>query len=1182
MSFFDYVTLVVRLLQREGEVTYRTLQREFGFDAAFLDDLRHELIYRGVARDRAGEGLEWSGVAEDTQSPTSLRAYPVVRLGLLPPLNQLADDEQEPEIARFPPTTRPSELPSSLSLPINTRPLSNSASPATPNWVVPEAERRQLTVMFCEFVSLSSHPQHLDPETLREAIQTSLEAAAYIIDQYQGYIAQYLDDGLLVYFGYPSAHEDDARRAVHTALGIIGKMETLHSRFGVDTSISFAARLSIHTGPVVVGDMGGGNWHEQLALGATPNIAARLQHLAMPNTVVLSAVTARLVHVTFALKTLGMQVLRGVPQPIEAWQVEGVQVPEDDDGAYPQDRTALLVGRDEEKGLLLRRWYQSKEGHGQVVVLSGEAGIGKTSLVENLRAEVIQEGLSHLTLRCSPYHQNSALYPVIEHIYQVFKMTRGEASDLKLAKLKRGLKPYRFATDDVITRFAQLLSIPLPEDHDPSLEIPSTQQRQQTLDALVAWQLEAAERQPFLMVFEDLHWADPSTLDVLGLLIEQAPTVAVLTVCTFRPEFIPPWPLRSHMTPLTLNRLDRSQVELLLNQLAMGKRLPPTAVQHIVEKTDGVPLYVEELTKMLLESDMLCEETDHYRLRGQLSEVMIPATLHDSLMARLDRLPTVREVAQLGAVLGREFAYEMLQPLAALTAIEETRLQDGLSKLVDAELLYQRGRPPRAKYTFKHALVRDAAYQSLLRRTRQYYHERVAQLLVTDFPALVESEPEVIAHHYTEAGSTEPALAYWCQAGQRAIQRSANLEAIEHLSRGLSILSALPDASSYVEQELQLHTTLGPAYMAAKGYAADEVEQSYLRARELCEQVGETRQLFQTMLGLWNVYLVRAEIARARDLAEQCLALGQKMQDELRLQQAHYVLGNTLFHSGVFVTAREHLERSLTLYNDRYHHARAVQNPGVVSLSYLAWTLWHLGFPDQALQRSQDALELARELAHPYSLTFALDFSAWLYQFRGEGSAARQDVQAAIALATEQSFPLWLAMGMPLAGWVEVEQEQREAGLLQLQKGMTAFEGTGAQVFWPNMLILLADSYAQLGRIETGLTTVEAALTTIENNGERVSEAELYRIKGELLLQQSLTQDAQAEYCFVNSLAISRRQQAKMLELRASVNLGRLWQRQGRIEPARELLGTVYHWFTEGFETVDLKAAKTLLNELEQ
>ena len=521
-----------------------------------------------------------------------------------------------------------------------------------------------MTVLFCDLVDSTRLSQQLDPEDLRQVVRAYQETAAAVIQRFEGHIAQYLGDGLLVYFGYPRAHEDDAQRAVHTGLGIVEAMGTLNSRLQAEYGVALAVRLGLHTGPVVVGAMGGGGRHEHLALGETPNIAARLEGLAAPNTVVISAVTAQLVQRAFALEALGTQALKGITAPMGVWRVVGpLETLHEAATPAPEDVMKPLVGRGEELGLMVRRWEQSKAGQGQVVLISGEAGIGKSALVDTLRAHVRREGLTRVTVRCSPYHTNSALYPVMAHVQQVVRLARDDTAAEKLTKLEQALQPLSLPLHEVVPLMAALLAVPLPDGRYPPLHLTPLQQRQQTYDALVAWILEEAERQPVLMVWEDLHWADPSTLELLGLFIDQAPTAPLLHLLTFRPEFVPPWPPRSHMTPLTLHRLERPQVEAMIARLANGKTLPVEVIEHIVSKTDGVPLFIEELTKMLLESTLLREEADHYALTGPLAAVTIPTTLYDSLMARLDRLPTVREVAQLGAVLGREFSYELLHAL---------------------------------------------------------------------------------------------------------------------------------------------------------------------------------------------------------------------------------------------------------------------------------------------------------------------------------------------------------------------------------------------------------------------------------------------------------------------------------------------------------------------------------------
>jgi predicted ATPase len=638
------------------------------------------------------------------------------------------------------------------------------------------------------------------------------------------------------------------------------------------------------------------------------------------------------------------------------------------------------------------------------------------------------------------------------------------------------------------------------------------------------------------------------------------------------------------MTPLTLNRLERPQVEAMIKYLAGGKALPAEVGEHIVARTDGVTLFVEELTKMLLESDLLREDADHYALTGRLSEVTIPATLQDSLMARLDRVPAVREVAQLGAVLGREFAYEVLK---GLTTIEESTLQERLAQLVSAELLYQRGRPPRARFFFKHALIRDAAYESLLRSTRQHYHQQIAELFEGQFPDLVETQPELVAHHYTEAGLSERAIGYWQRAGQRAVERSAHAEAVGHLNKGLEVGATLPETPERARQELTLQTTLGPALIATKGYTAAEVERAYARARELCEAVGDTPQLFLVLRGLQVFYIVRGELHKARELSEQMLTLAQGQDDRALQVGAHLALGQTLLFLGEPVSARENLEQGWARYDVQLHRFEDWPggHPAVQCLTVGAWALWVLGYPDQALHRSREGLNLAQELSHPFSLAFAHSQAAVLHLTRGDPQAALKQAEAGVTLATEQEFPFVVASCTSLLGAALAALGRDGEGVRQMRQGLAALQAMGSPLGLPSGLALLATRYGKIGEIDEGLATLAEALHLVEKNGERLWEAELHRLKGELTLQsgdQSSVSRAQneAEECFQKALNIARRQQGKSLELRAATSLSRLWHQQGKRDEARELLSETYGWFTEGFDTEDLREAKALLDEL--
>ena len=991
-----------------------------------------------------------------------------------------------------------------------------------------EAERRQLTVLFCDLVGSTQLSGQLDPEDLRAVVRAYQEAAAAVVQQYAGHIAQYLGDGLLVYFGYPTAHEDDPRRAVYAGLGIVEAIAALNTGLMGQYAVQLAVRLGIHTGPVVVGVMGGGGRHEHLALGETPNIAARLEGLAPANAVVISAVTARLVRGAFALEDVGTHTLRGIAEPMTITRVRGLLPTPSPDEEFVTPTVPVLVGREEESGLLRRRWSQSQAGLGQVVFVSGEAGIGKSALVEGLRAQVRAEGLPRIAFRCSPYHTASALYPVITYLEHLWQFAPDDGPVTRLIKLEAGLRPSNLPLAEAVPLFAGLLAVPLPAERYAPLTGTPQHQKQQTLDVLVAWLAAQAERQPVLVVWEDLHWADPTTLELLGLVIEQAPTVPMLHVLTSRPTFSPPWPPRSHLTSLVLNRLERRQVEALIAHRVAGKALPAEVMQHIVTKTDGVPLYVEELTKMLLASPLLREEAGQHVLTGPLRTATIPDTLQDALMARLDQLAVAKEVAQLGAVLGREFTYDLVR---AISNRDEDTLQAGLGQLVAAELLYQRGRPPRARYVFKHALIQDAAYASLLKSTRQQVHQRIAQVLEAQFPELVTTQPELLAHHLTEAGHSAQAVGYWQRAGERAVARSAQLEAISHLKTGLAVLQTLPETTERIQQELLLQTTLGPALTNTKGFAAPEVEQAYARARALCERVSDAPQQFSVLRGLWQFYNGRGSYQTARELGEQCLQLAQQGTDSSRLLEGHHTLWTTSFLTGELALARTHLEQGLALYDLQQHRPLSVlygHDPGVCCRGGAAVVLWLLGYPDQALGHLHATHTLAQELAHPSSLAFAKMLTAIAYQLRRDTDAAHEQAEALIALATEQGFALFLAIGGVLRGGTRPALGQPGERIGEIRQDLAAERETGSAVWEPYFLGLLADVYAQEGQVEAGLATLDEALAATEATGQRLVEAELYRLRGSLLLRQPGTSLTEVETWLQRALDVARRQEAKI------------------------------------------------------
>lgn len=759
---------------------------------------------------------------------------------------------------------------------------------------------------------------------------------------------------------------------------------------------------------MVVGDMGGRGRQERLALGATPNVAARLEDLATPNTVVMSAATYQLVRGYFAVTDLGPHALKGVAAPVQAYQVL------QESGLQHRFEVATMhgltpfVGRDAEVTLLDERWRHVRDGMGQAALLSGEAGIGKSRLVQMLKERIARESHTLMEYRCSPYYQHSAFYPIVDYFERTLGFDRQDRPADKLMKLEAALALLALPLGTTVPLLATLLSIPCG-DADTALDLTPQQQRQQTLTAILGIVLALAEQQPVLMIVEDLHWVDPSTLELLDLLIDQAPALSLFMVLTCRPTFRHSWGLRTHLTPLMLNRLARDQVAQIVARVAGGKHLPSAVVHHIVTQTDGVPLFIEELTKAILESGLLRETDGHYELTGPLSAVAIPTTLQDSLMARLDRLGTAKGIAQWGATLGRQFPYVLLQ---AVSQREEVTLQRELGRLIEAELLYQRGVVPQATYLFKHALIQEAAYQSLLRSTRQYYHQRAARVLTEQFPETAATHPELIAHHYTEAACHEQAVPYWQRAGQHAIERSAHVEAVAHLTHGLDVLMTLPDTRERARHELALRLALGTSLSVTKGWPAPEVGKAYSRAQDLCQQVGETAQLFPVLWGLWHFHAVRGEPQTARELGEQLLTLAQQHQEPAYFLAAHFMLGGALTNLGALEPALTHWEQTFALYDPQQHHALTYlfgADPGVFSLAYASHTLWLRGYPEQALMRSRQALELAQNLSHPFSLALARCYAAMLHQFRREPRLVQQQAEAAMTLCSEQGFTYYLA-----------------------------------------------------------------------------------------------------------------------------------------------------------------------------
>jgi class 3 adenylate cyclase/predicted ATPase len=1041
-----------------------------------------------------------------------------------------------------------------------------------------QGERRQMTMFFCDLVGSTSLASRFDPEEWRQIVGAYYDTCAKVIARFDGHIAQYLGDGLLVYFGYPRAHEDDAQRAVRAGLGVIEGVGQLNTVLAERHGVSLDVRLGCHTGLVVVGDDVGATGHDDMVLGDTPNIAARLEGIAAPNTLVIGALTHQLLGGIFACESLGAPPLKGVSAPLEVYRVLYESTARTRLEALGSAGLTPLVGRTTELQLLEDRWAQVVGGHGQAVLVSGEAGIGKSRLVRALTEHAAEHHAWLTPCRGSPYHQDTALYPFIDLFERmVLHSDHPEGAVDKIRKLEGFLVQSGLPLDESMPALCSLLSIP-PTAEYATEALPPDQQKQRTMAALQTILFHRASQQPLLFVIEDLHWVDPTTVELLTALLERVHTAPILAVLTYRPDFRPPWTQSSNVTEVNLGRLVPSEAAELTRGVAHGKPLPRTIVEEVVAKTDGVPLFVEELTKMLLESGLLAERTDRYTLTAPLPPLAIPNTLHDSLMARLDRLSAVKGLAQLGAAIGREFTYPLLRAVAPW---DEHVLRDGLAQLVGAEFLHQQGALPNATFRFKHALIQDAAYQSLLKSVRQQHHQRIASTLESGFPEIVATQPELLAHHYTEAGLTGQAIPYWHAAAQRALQRFANNEAANHATRGLDLLGTLPDTAQRATQELSLQLVLGPSQSFVAGPQA--VEHIYARARELARQVGGTPELFPALSGLAYAQIVRGRLREARALAEEFLTLAEPQGDALVLAVGHCMVAYAAWWQGDFVDVRDHSREGLALYNADQHHAGIAaynQNPAIICGYLTALSQWVLGYPTQADQAMEQTLAHATQLRHPYSIGLTLLFSAQLFQLRREPDAARRRAEEGLSVSAEHGLfavELWCLLPR---GWAVAQQGDVTAGIADILESMSRRRAAGIGAVWPWFLALLADAHGALGQFEEGFRALDEALQWVQRNDERLYAAEVHRIKGELLLRQATPDPVQAERCFEQALTVARGVEARSFELRAATSMARMWLQARRFDDARSLLKPVYDWFTEGFDTADLVDAEALLDQL--
>jgi class 3 adenylate cyclase/predicted ATPase len=1041
-----------------------------------------------------------------------------------------------------------------------------------------QAERRQLTVMFCDLVDSTALSRRLDPEDLQEIIRRFLDACSQAIGRFNGYIAKYMGDGMLVYFGYPHAHENDAERAVYAGLALLDAVQALnrenpHPEFGI------AARIGIATGPVVVGEvMGQDTAKERSVFGETPNLAARLQALATPNQLVIDPVTKRLVGHEFEFADLGAVALKGFDTPIQAWQVVSIRLSASRFESYRSSHLTNFVGREQEISLLLGRWREAVGGEGQVVLLCGEAGIGKSRMTRSLYDRLADERYQTMQFQCSPYHTNTALYPATTFLRQAAGMTSQDSTQAQREKLDAMARESGLENQDTVSLFADLLSI-RGEHRDLPLTVSSEKRKDMTLEALVQYLQRLADRSPVLFILEDAHWLDPTTLDFVTRIIDRIRQMCVLLLITFRPDFKPVWSDYSHVTSLTLSRLPRRQSAELVAAMTGGKALPPEVQQAILAKTDGVPLYIEALTENVLESGLLTEGNESFTLKGPLMELPVPDSLHALLMERVDRLGPAKDIVQTGAAIGREFTYELLRATVEAT---DSQLRHALDLFVASGLVFQEGEIPLAKYHFKHALVQDAAYSTLPKKPRRVLHARIAKALERRFAERVTREPELLAYHYEQAGLAGPAVEYWHRAARRDAERSANIEALNHFQRALELLTELPEGPERNALELELLLARGVPLLSVKGHASDDMEHNYRRAMELSQEHSDSVLQFRAIRGLWIFYLVRGHLAHARELAENLLALAHREPRSDLLIEAHRSLGMTYLPLGRFDEARTHLLAAKSLYDPNQHRSHAFrygQDPGITVRTYLARTLWILGEVEPVEPLALEAIGMARELEHPFTLVFTLVVLSWIYSRVRNAKRTLELADEAIAVSTQYSFKLGLAWATSSQGWALAENGQEE-GLGKLIHGLSATRATGASLNHTFTLALLAEIYLRHNRIDEGLAAIEDALKLAVTGGELFWHAELLRLKGQLLLGQSDQSVQAAEQCLCEALKIAQDQHAKMLELRAATSLARLWRKINKVDEAIRILDSVCFHFNARVDNLDLIEAKTVLEQL--
>jgi len=1058
------------------------------------------------------------------------------------------------------------------------RPLAQEGQTVSSNAVAPEAapanavplagERRQLTVLFCDMVGFTELASRVDPEVLQAIVRSYEDVCAAAVARYEGYVFQRLGDGIVAFFGYPLAHEGEAERAIRAALRIIAALATRD----IPGAGHLQVRIGIATGLVVVSSA------EKGAVGETMNLAARLQANAEPGTIVVSERVRRLAGGAFDYEDRGEQTLKGIGQPTRAFRVLGLSAAASRFEAATQEGLTPMVGREQEIGLMLERWQLAQDGEGQVVLLSGEPGIGKSRILSALWERLGEQEVQALRFQCSPYYVNSALYPLIDNFERALKFGRDESPEARLDKLEAFVVGHHGRPSSDMRFLASMLSIPCDERYG-ALPMTPHKQKEETLRALVDLMQTIARRHPSVMLFEDLHWADPTTLDALDLLIDRVRSFPLLMVLTHRPEFPPRWSQHGHVTALNLAKLTRAQSSALISRIARDKLLPPELLERILTKTDGVPLYVEELTRAILESGQLRDLGDRYEYSGAASDITIPTTLRDSLMARLDRVMPVKEVAQIGASIGREFSYELISAVAPMS---QAQLDDALARLTESGLALRRGTPPDATYTFKHALLQDAAYDSLLKSRRQELHGKIARVIEQQFPHIKDTEPEVLAHHYTEMGLADKAIPYWVQAGQRALARFALPEAISQLNRALKHLEGLDATPQHDACELEARIGLAYAHLAMAGWGAPQIDTMARPALVLSDRLQRPDQWIAAGYALFNNLITTLRLDAARELAAETLERGQRFGLDTHVLVGRGCLQWVYGQLGNLEMAQEHSTAfNLAFIPDRHKRVAVLNDLKAWVDGWGAHHLCIMGRPDRAKQTLEDGIEYARAVGNPLNLVFCLAHGGAMFYYLREPKALLECLDEASRLARENALGFMDAMLINIWRGSALMLSGRFADGYEMMTAATALSlASNLPIMIPCHRLMTAEALAGLGRVKEALAMLDGELATIAKTGERIHEAEILRLRGVLTLHNDSPRTDLAEQYLQRALDLSRAQKARGWELRTATSLAHLWQSQGKRREAYELLAPVYNWFSEGFDTKDFKEARALLDEL--